>query len=137
MNFRSFLTQMDLKDRVKVAGRDAYAIVATSPEGSPWTLYFDAKTWMRIRLDWRHTTAQGSESMQVYYDDYREPQGFKIKCPFRITQQASSYTIIQRVDSIQLNVPVDEAVLKAPSFQATVRRSRLRPACRGLPPALH
>jgi zinc protease len=122
INFRSFFTQMVLKGRVKVAGREAYVIVGSSPEGSPWSLYFDARTWMRVRLDWTHTTAQGSESMQVYYDDYREPEGFKMKCPFHIKQKAPNYTIIQHVDTIQFNVPVDDAVLKAPSFKATIRR---------------
>lgn len=122
INFQTFFTQFDLKGRVKVNGREAYAIVGSSPDGSPWTMYFDAKTWLRTRLDWTHKIAQGSESMQVYYDDYRELENFKIKCPSRIKETSLGYTIVQWVDSIQINVPIDPAVLKAPSFRATIRR---------------
>ncbi len=121
VNFRRCFTQFELKGKAKVAGRDAYVILATSPDGSPWTIYFDAKTWLRVRLDWTHGNAEGPEAVHVFYDDYRELKNFKIKCAFRITQKASAYTVVQRVASIELNKPIDKAFFKAPSFKVTVR----------------
>jgi hypothetical protein len=44
-----------------------------------------------------------------------------MKYPYRITQKTSGYAIVQHVQEVRLNVPVDQQLFKAPSFKVQIR----------------
>jgi hypothetical protein len=45
---RKVFRQMRLKSKVSLGGRDTYVIEAVPDEGTPWTMYFDAQTWLEV-----------------------------------------------------------------------------------------
>jgi hypothetical protein len=59
--------------------------------------------------------------VQTNYDDYRELEGSKMKHAFRVTEKTSSYTIIEHVEEVRLNVPVDQSLFMAPSFKVRIQ----------------
>jgi hypothetical protein len=122
INFREFFKQMRMKGKVRLDGREAYVIEAIPQEGSPWTIYFDARTWFRVRIDYTIHIEGRSEFVQCYLDDYRELENSGIKYPFRITERVAHSTIIEHVKEVHLNVPVDQALFRLPSFKVKVQQ---------------
>jgi hypothetical protein len=122
INFREIFKQLRLKGKVRIDGRETYAIEAIPYEGSPSTIYFDAKTWFRVRIDSIEHTEQGSQASQCYLDDYREIDSSGIKYPFKIRVRVANSTVIERVKEVRLNVPVDQTLFSPPSSKLKIQQ---------------
>ena len=73
--------RMILKGKEKVAGHEVYVVEAPR-NGNPKRWYFDAQTWLLIRVDSEVVSSEGKSTARVYYEDYTEMDGIKI--PFTI-----------------------------------------------------
>jgi hypothetical protein len=122
IKIREFFSQLHLRGKVSLDGRDTYVIEAVPKEGSPWTMYFDAKTWLRVRIDGTLHFAQQSEPAQGYFDDYREVRDFGVKYPFQATLKTPHGTLVRRVEKVQLNVAVDPSLFTPPSFKFKIQQ---------------
>jgi zinc protease len=122
IHFREFFDQIELKGKTEIGSREAYVLEATSVEGAPWTLYFDAHNWLRLRVDITQPGPRGIEQAQDYFEDYRQVDGLNIKYPYREVEKTPSFTLIITVKDLRFNQPFDESVFKAPSFRATVQQ---------------
>jgi hypothetical protein len=122
IKFREMFNQVHLKGKIRLDGRDTYVIEGVPVDGGPWTLYFDAKTWLRVRTDGTVHFAQLSEAGQSYFDDYREVGDSRLKYPFRTTMKTPHGTLVRRVEEVQLNVPVDQSVFNPPSFKFKIQQ---------------
>ena len=85
-------------------------------------MYFDAKTWLRVRIDGTLHSAEQSEPAEGYFDDYREVGDSGVKYPFRATLKTAHLTLVKRTEKLQLNVPVDPSLFTPPSFKFKIQQ---------------
>ncbi len=71
------------------------------------TYYFDAETFLLLRIERRGTS--------LTYSDYREVGGIKI--PFRIVQEFSNSKLITTVREVKVNVPIEDARFAEPDIR--------------------
>ena len=98
----------------RLADRDAYVATARIDAITTRTLYFDVVTGL-LRRDMTTTeTLLLPLQEQVDYDDYRDVNGLQL--PFRVmTSDGAPYDTVTRTFlQIRRNVPVDDALFRAP-----------------------
>jgi len=122
IKIREFFSQLHFMGKTSLAGRDTYLIEAVPQEGTPWMMYFDARTWLRVRIDGTLHFALQSEPAQGYFEDYREVGNSGMKYPFRVTLKTSHATLVKRVERVQLNVAVDQSLFTPPSFKFKIQQ---------------
>lgn len=112
LHYRQHYPQMKLLGKDKVGLRDVYVIEARPAHGDPRKLYFDVENGLMLRRDIIVQGRGGKFLTQNYSEDYREVEGRKFA--FRIRQVSPRLTHTLRVTSIQVNVPIDDAVFAMP-----------------------
>ena len=83
-------------------------------------LYIDANTHFPIRLNATRTTSQGSLPVEIYFDDWRDVDGLKI--PFRVTQRFPSLSLAFKIEEVQHDVPLNDAIFESPVRPRPVKR---------------
>lgn len=92
--------------REAVAGKDAYKLTHTMPDGSTWSTYYDVQTGLKVKI-----YAPGLPAFNpdvTLYSDYREVNG--IKLPFLLHPGKGTL----KVDSYQLNTGLSDAEFTIP-----------------------
>jgi zinc protease len=105
--------KMAVTGRSKVGDREVYVIEATPAEGEPDKMYFDTKTGLMLRMDTVTDGPQGRVIAESYMEDYREVGG--ILAPHTVRQVVGPIIIIQRLESVEHDAPLDDAIFRKPS----------------------
>ncbi len=95
-----------------IDGHATSVLVGQTEGQTPLRLYFDAQSGLLIRLIRYTETPLGRLPTQVDYADYRDADGAKIPYQWSISRPGNRFTI--QVESVQQNVPVDDAKFVAP-----------------------
>ncbi|MEM6994814.1 MAG: hypothetical protein AAF721_30145 [Myxococcota bacterium] len=85
---------------VKLSGNDLEA-----------TLSLDTKTQLPRQMAFQQTTPMGDVPVTMHFEDYREVEGVKI--PFRTRTSMTLAEAVQTVESLEINVEVDESRFSA------------------------
>jgi hypothetical protein len=98
----------------RVADRDVYVATAKIDPITTRTMYFDVVTGLLRREMTATETLLLPLQEQIDYDDYRDVNG--VQLPFRMqTSDGAPYDTVTRTFlQIRRNVPVDDAVFRAP-----------------------
>jgi photosynthetic reaction center cytochrome c subunit len=96
----------------KIGGRDMSVVFAKGANAPATKLYFDEQTGLLMRLLRMDDTGIGGLPVQIDYEDYREVDGIKI--PFRWTLARTNGRFTIQIDSVQQNVPIDDARFTKP-----------------------
>jgi len=107
--------KMTVLGAAKLGDREAYAVEAAPAAGNSETLYFDTQTGLLIRQDTAVETPQGKNTIQTYFEDYREVDG--VKLPFAIRRSRPGFNWTYKFDEVKFNVPVDDAKFNKPTTQ--------------------
>jgi len=83
--------------------------------GSSHTFYFAKSTGLLVREDFVSASARGSETVQTFFDDYRELKDAGIKYPFHVKQVTGRAGQAMRFEEVQPDVPVDSALFAPPA----------------------
>jgi hypothetical protein len=98
----------------KIDGKEAYVVAGRTPGLAEVDLYFDRESGMLVRLTSFTQGLLGRLPIILDYSDFREVDGVKV--PFHWVNKdiadGNSYTY--QADSVQQNVPVDEARFTRP-----------------------
>lgn len=99
----------------KTDGGRGFHVLRFVPEGGrPFEMWIDARTGLADRMV--ETTSGATNT--TFFSDYREVLGLRVPFALRITNGEVQYDQTIAVESIQVNVPVDEA-----NFQIPVAKS--------------
>ena len=110
---RSVFESMKLESRARIQGRDMYVIQGTPPKGPAEKLFFDVENGLLTRWDMaRSVPNRGTVFVKVHLDDYREVRG--VKMPFNVRFAFESFSIHLKMDEIEPNVPIDDAIFRKP-----------------------
>ncbi len=117
-NFYLPVNAKSLRDNWKPApgetidGHPTNVLIGQTEGQTPLRLYFDAQSGLLVRLIRYTETPLGRLPTQVDYADYRDADGAKIPYQWSISRPGNRFTI--QVESVQQNVPVDDAKFTAP-----------------------
>lgn len=94
-------------------GREAYMIEGVPAKGPPEKLFFDTTNGLLVRWDMaRHVPNHGFVFVKVHLDDYRDVGG--VKMPFNVRFVFESFNFRIKVDEMQHNIPIDDAIFTKP-----------------------
>jgi CubicO group peptidase (beta-lactamase class C family) len=110
LEWKSLYKKLEIKRLAKVGEEEAYVLVLTPEAGQPTTQFVSTKTFLVLRRD--SPGSPGQPAGSTTFSDYREVGGIKV--PFRsIDTDPTSGTIVSKITSVKLDVPVKEAVFQA------------------------
>lgn len=110
---RSLFDTMKLESRARLNGRDMYVVEGKPNRGPAEKLFFDVENGLLVRWDMaRRQQNRGTVFVKVHLDDYRDVGG--VKAPFSVRFAFESFTYTVKVDELQHNVEIDDAMFKKP-----------------------
>jgi zinc protease len=105
--------QMALKGKEDVGTWPAYVIEASSSDGSVRHMYFDVSSGLLIRADEDSISPQGRDTIQFFFEDYRDVDG--VKQPFTVRQVHGKVSFIVRLTEVKWDEPIDDAKFAKPA----------------------
>ena len=110
---KSVFDSMKLESRARINGRDVYVIQGTPPKGTVEKLFFDIENGLLVRWDMaRRVENRRTVFVKVHLEDYRDVGGVKMPFDVRFVFEFFSFRI--KVDEVEHNIPIDDAVFKKP-----------------------
>jgi len=100
----------------KVGDQEAYKLMAFRKGGGRVIFDFDVQTGLLLRVSQRIESPLGALPENIDYSDYREVNG--VKLPFTVTVTHVQGPTVYKWDSIQANVPVEDARFEKPAQKA-------------------
>jgi outer membrane lipoprotein-sorting protein len=112
LKMKTLYPKMTVKGTEKVDDKDAYVVEGTPEEGAPVKLCFDSTSGLLVRQVATRQMPQGPLEVEVTFADFRPVDG--VKRPFTIRQATSLFTAVIHLTEVKHNVPLDDAMFKAP-----------------------
>ena len=99
LRIRELYPGMEIAGRVRLAGKDAVAVRATTTRGAVHTLFFDEASGLLLRRYSEKPTALGQLPEEFDFADYREVKGVQV--PHLITWSRADYRVVFLVKSVE------------------------------------
>ncbi len=112
IDLKTIFTELKPASAAKIGDQETYVLIGSRTSQPPVKLYFDQKSGLLIRLVRYSDTILGLNPTQIDYADYRDVNG--VKTPFRWTLARPSGAFTIQIDSVQQNVPIDDAKFTRP-----------------------
>ena len=115
LKLKEQFSRINFGGRLKIDGRDVYALRGTTTSGKRETLFFDIETGLLLRRTSSTTTLVGTIPEQVDFSDYRDVDGMKLPFTIKVSAVDPTYNVVRKITDIKLNVAVDEKRFKKPA----------------------
>jgi len=110
---RSLFDSMKLENRARLNGRDMNVIEGKPAKGPAEKLFFDVENGLLVRWDMAlKEPKRGTVFVKLHLNDYRDVSGVKV--PFNLRFVFESFTWIVKVEEIETNIAIDDAIFKKP-----------------------
>ena len=111
---RNLFDTMKLENKARLGGRDVNVIEGKPARGPAEKLFFDVENGLLVRWDMaRREANRGTVFVKVHLNDYKEVNGVKV--PFTIRYSFESFNCTMKVEQLEPNVEIDDAIFKKPS----------------------
>ncbi|MEN8191750.1 MAG: insulinase family protein [Bacteroidota bacterium] len=94
----------------KVNGNDAYKVVLTLPNNNTWTQLYDVNSRLLVKQLSTKQAPQGTFTVAIEFDDYREVEG--VKYPYKFSQTVGPQSMEMEVESIVVNSGLDDSMFE-------------------------
>ena len=112
-SIRNQFESMRMEYNAWLSGREMNVIEGIPSKGPSERLFFDVENGLLVRWDMaRKQLPRGTVFVKVHLNDYREVDGVKI--PFDIRFAFESFNFTVRLDEMQHNVQIDDAIFRKP-----------------------
>ena len=112
LNYKAADMKVELLPRATVAGKEYVALRLTPKTGSAVTMYLDPATFLVMRTSARvNTPEMGDLDNTSEVSDYRDVGGIKV--PFVVVNANQAQTVTIKLDKVEHNVPIDDAIFSA------------------------
>lgn len=118
VRIKELFTQFRPAPPEKIAVNEMYVVRAINPGQPPVKLYFDEQSGLLVRMVHYTDTALGLIPEQTDFADYRDADGVKIPYRWSIARPGNRFSI--QIDSVQQNVPIEEAKFTKPADSAPI-----------------
>lgn len=115
LSWKNLFKTIEIKRMSKIGDEEVYVVLKTPEKGNPVTDYISAKSFLLLRRESLQTSNTSQITLPVTedYSDYRPVEGLMI--PFKTTTTIPSIgEIITTVKTVKFDVPVPEALFRAP-----------------------
>lgn len=113
LNYKTIYSKIVLVGKQKMGGKDVYVIKKIPKTGNATTEYYDAKTFLIVKMETVSETPQGTFPAQTLISEYKTVDGLKF--PSVMQQKIGTVvTIDLRFTEIKLNPPVDDKIFAMP-----------------------
>lgn len=110
---RSLFESMKLESKAWLKSGDVDVIEGKPANGPAEKLFFDVANGLLVRWDMaRRVPNRGTVFVKVHLEDYRDVGG--VKMPFNVRFAFESFSFQIKVDEIEHNIPIDDAVFRKP-----------------------
>jgi hypothetical protein len=107
---KSDYPKITLAGKSKIGYREVF-VLDLQPTGGPvLKMYFDAQTYLPVRVNTVELLGAVSAPVEIYLDDWREVDG--IKYPFSMTQSFGKLTLVFTVKEVKHNVPIEASMFE-------------------------
>jgi len=114
LNFKALYPKAEVTGQEKIGGRDCWVVKMTSSGGVPFTRYYDAETFMLVKVKSTVDAGQGPAETEADPSDYKDV-GNGAKMPRKLVLHAPGVgEITITYTDIKVNVPVDDAKFAKP-----------------------
>ena len=112
-NIKSQFESLKLESKARLSGRDMNVIEGKPAKGPAEKLFFDVENGLLVRWDMaRQQPKRGTVFVKVHLNDYKDVDGVKV--PFNVRFSFESFSFNVKIDELQHNIPVDDAIFKKP-----------------------
>jgi hypothetical protein len=112
LNYKAAGMTVELLPRATVAGKEYIALRLAPKTGSAVTMYLDPATFFVMRTSAKvNTPEMGELDNSSEVSDYRDVAGIKV--PFVIVNANQAQTVTIKLDKVEHNVPLDDAIFSA------------------------
>lgn len=110
---RSLFESMKVETNARLGKREMRVIEGKPAKGPAEKLFFDQENGLLVRWDMaRRVPNRGTVFVKVHLDDYRDVGG--VKMPFNVRFAFESFNFRIKVDEVQPNIAIDDAIFKKP-----------------------
>jgi photosynthetic reaction center cytochrome c subunit len=113
VHVKQVFSQFRVRPQEKIGDHEAYLVLGLRQSQPPVRLYFDEQSGLLVRLVRYAETPLGRLPTQIDYADYRDADGVKLPFRWTLARPGGRFTI--QIDSIQQNVPIDDAKFAEPA----------------------
>jgi hypothetical protein len=103
---------MKLENKARLSGRDMYVVEGKPARGPAEKLFFDVENGLLVRWDMARREANRTVFVRVHLTDYKDVSGVKV--PFNVRLAFESFTCIIKVEELEPNVTIDDAIFRKP-----------------------
>lgn len=104
--------ELELLGEVDFDGLPAIGVSVSRGDGKPETWYLDPDTYLELGRESVGVDYIGEVPRVTFYDDFREVQGVQV--PFYVESQWMTRQRVMEIDTVEFNLPVDDAVFVKP-----------------------
>lgn len=115
VDLRKLYSHMEYGGASLIDSQPVDIVRAVTATGRSHTLYFDRSTGLLVREDFVSVGPQGRETVQTFFEDYRELKDVGIKYPFLVRQVTQRAVQTLRFEDVLHNVPVENSMFDPPS----------------------
>jgi tetratricopeptide (TPR) repeat protein len=112
LDLKDSYEKMTLRGKSKIGYREVYVIDLQPASGAADRLFMDVETYLPVRLNIARMQGGVSVPVEVYFDDWRDADGFK--APHTVTVSSGKRTMTLTVKEIRYNIPVDSKIFERP-----------------------
>lgn len=111
--WKQLYKKVELLGTRKVGNTNTHAVRMTPIKGKPVTQYFDAKTFLLVKVDMTVESPQGTVQTETFLSDYRAVNG--VRFPFTIRQRVASIEVSMKITEVKNNVPIKDSLFAKPT----------------------
>ena len=114
VDLRRLYSRLEYGGTSLIEGQSVDVVRAFTTAGRSHTLYFDRNSGLLVREDFVSVGAHGPETVQTFFEDYRELKDAGIRYPFSVRQVAGRAVQAMHFEEVSHNVPIDNSLFAAP-----------------------
>ncbi len=103
---------VELLDKVDFEGQEVIQLKLRRPDGFEETWYLDPETYLEVGRDSMGSDFGQPQPQRTFFDDFRQVAGVTI--PHYVESQWYTRTRVMEIESVELDVEVDEAIFRMP-----------------------
>jgi len=110
LDYKATGTRVEVQPKQSIDGKDAIVLLVTPKSGPATRIFLDPQTYLAVRTVSRINSPElgGEVDQTTDVSDYRTVQGFKV--PFLSMMSNAAQTITVKIDKVEINVPLDDAI---------------------------
>jgi len=124
-HWKDYYQRVETVGTAKVEDRDTYKVVMTTKGGTPETIYFDAKTYLPAKLEFKLNNPMGEIPVEFTFFDYKKTDGITMAMRVRQSLGGGVQTAEIITTEVQYNVEIPADNFKVPpAVQALVDQKK-------------